>query len=62
MSVVALLREDYFGRFRNPRSQACVASASVVVSDPLREDLAELSLAQRMKSRHSRRTVPTNRS
>ena len=39
-------RDGHLSGFRNPRSQACMGSALVVVSDPHRQDPAQLFLAQ----------------
>jgi len=46
MPVVTLRREEYLCGFRNPRSQTQMRAPLVVVSDPLRQDPAQLFLTQ----------------
>src|SRR5580700_547416 len=46
VSMVRSWREQGISRFRKSRSQACMGSALVVVSDPLRQDRAQLFFVQ----------------
>ena len=47
MFVVILQRWEYRGTFRNPRSEAQMRAPLVVMSNPLRQDSAQMFFAQR---------------
>ena len=55
MSIVTLPRQEYRGRFRNPRSEAQMGAALVVVRHPLCQDSAQMFLVQR---NHEIQTLP----
>ena len=46
MPVTALQRWEYRGSFRNPRSEAQMGATLIVMRNPLRQDSAQVFLAQ----------------